>query len=271
MSGDLTIAIPTYEPDPTVFDQVLRAAAAQATRPVLVVDMSSSDSVAHAAERVANVDFVSFGQSSGVSQSRNECARRADTRYLLFLDSDAVPEPGWAEAMRRGLDRDRAAVVGARVLPPGRLPTLFDTATASDWLSFFDLGDDPRPVPRVMGTSYALDLERTGPDPFDEVLGRRPGVATGHEEVQLALDVAAAGWLCWYTADAVVRHHLAGTRLSWGWMMRRAYAAGLESVLHPPGGLDPLPRTMGWRDRAFRALVAPAFLAGRARAMRRPG
>lgn len=265
--NDLTIAIPTHESEPSLLGRVLTAAAAQAERPLIVIDMSRTDSVARVAKDVKGIDYVAFPESGGVSHSRNQAARRARTRYLLFLDSDAMPEPGWAQAMRAGFDQERVALVGARVLPawPRRPPRLFVTATASDWLSMFDLGKEPREVPRVMGTSYALDLERLGRAPFDEAVGRRPGVQIAHEEVQLALDAGRAGWRCWYAPAARVHHHLAPDRLTWRWMIRRAYTAGREVAFAPPQGLEPLPRRMTAADHLFRLLVAPAFLAGRIR------
>ena len=269
--SDITIAIPTYEDDPALLTRVLDAATGQAATPVLVVDMSQSDRVARVADGREGVEYVQFRESRNVSDSRNELARRAPTRYVLFLDSDALPEPGWADAMRAGLDEERVAIVGARVLPAwGRKPpALFDTATASDWLSMFDLGDEPIEVPRVMGTSYALDKERMGEEPFDVSLGRSPGVQIAHEEVELALEAGRRGWRCWYQPAAIVRHNVGGDRLSWRWMMRRAYTAGRESHLAPEDGLEPLPRRMSGRDHAFRALVAPAFLAGRVRGLGR--
>ena len=208
-------------------------------------------------------------ESRGVGESRNACVRRSSTRYVLFLDSDALPEPGWARAMRAGFDEPEVAIVGARVVPEWerRPPTLFQTATASDWLSMFDLGPSSQRVPRVMGTSYALDRERLGDEPFDDELGRRPGVQMAHEEVELALEAARRGWSCWYAADAVVRHHIPAGRATWRWMWRRAHTAGRETHLHPAEGLAPLPRRMTLRDHAFRAAVAPSFLAGRLRAL----
>ena len=154
---------------------------------------------------------------------------------MLFLDSDAIPEPGWLGAMRAGFDQPDVAIVGARVLPawPRRPPLLIDSATARDWISMFDLGEEPLPVPRVMGTSYALDRARMGDAPFDEALGRRPGVDVAHEEVQLAIDAAHAGWRCWYAPGAVVHHHIGRERTTWRFMQRRAFTAGRELALHP--------------------------------------
>jgi GT2 family glycosyltransferase len=270
VSGDIRVAIPTFEGDPALLHRVFAAALQQASQPVLVVDMSRTDVVADAAAQAGGVEVVRLPDSRGVSQSRNECVRRAGTRYVLFLDSDAVPEPGWLEAMRAGFEQPGVAIVGARVLPawPRRPPPLIDSVTARDWISMFDLGDEPKPVPRVMGTSYALDRERLGEAPFDERLGRRPGVDVAHEEVQLALDAARAGWRCWYAPQAVVHHHIGRDRTTWRFMMRRAFTAGREIALWPDEGIEPLPRPpLTWRDHAFRALVAPAFLAGR---LRRP-
>lgn len=266
MPADITVAIPTFEGDPALLRRVMAAAAEQTQLPVLVVDMSRTDVVADAAAAVGGVEVVRFAESRGVSHSRNELVRRATTRYVLFLDSDAVPEAGWLDAMRAGFEQPGVAIVGARILPawPRRPPRLIDSVTARDWISMFDLGDIARPVPRVMGTSYALDRERVGDSPFDEALGRRPGVEVAHEEVQLAIDAARANWRCWYAPDAVVHHHIGRERTTWRFMVRRAFTAGRETALWPDEGIEPLPRPpFTWRDHAFRALMAPAFLAGR--------
>lgn len=268
LSTDIRVAIPTYEGDPVLLRRVFAAAAAQAEHDILVVDMSRTDVVADAAAATGGVEVVRLRESRGVSHSRNECVRRAGTRYVLFLDSDAVPERGWLDAMRAGFEQPEVAIVGARVLPawPRRPPPLLDSVTARDWISMFDLGDRAQPVPRVMGTSYALDRERLGDEPFDESLGRRPGVEVAHEEVQLALDAARAGWRCWYAPAAVVHHHIGRDRTTWRFMLRRAFTAGREIALWQGHGIEPLPRPpFTWRDHAFRAVVAPAFLAGRLR------
>lgn len=266
MPADITVAIPTFEGDPALLRRVMAAAAEQTQLPVLVVDMSRTDIVADAADAVGGIEVVRFAESRGVSHSRNELVRRATTRYVLFLDSDAVPEAGWLDAMRAGFEQPDVAIVGARILPawPRRPPRLIDSVTARDWISMFDLGDIAQPVPRVMGTSYALDRERVVDRPFNEALGRRPGVEVAHEEVQLAIDTARAGWRCWYAPDAVVHHHISRERTTWRFMVRRAFTAGRETALWPDEGIEPLPRPpFTWHDHAFRALMAPAFLAGR--------
>ena len=268
MTADLTVAIATFDDDPDVLAQVLDAVLAEGLEQApLVVDMSRGQAPGRVAEGRA-VRYVAFPESQGLSDSRNRAVALAGTRYVLFVDADAVPERGWAEAMRRGFDRDeRAAVVGARCLPlwPKRPPALFDTKPALDLLGMFDLGLEPREVPRIMGTSFALDRERlAGDPPFALELGRRPGELLGGEEVELCRAVRAAGWTVRYEPGAVVRHHVRPERVNWLWMLRRAVVAGRE-WRRAGERLEPLPRSLGARDALFLAAIAPPYLAGRLR------
>jgi mycofactocin glycosyltransferase len=265
---DVTVAMPTCDDDPVVLGYALDAALEQGlAQPITIVDMSRGNEVQAAAQaRGEAVRLIRYPNSRGVSDSRNRLLADVETRYLLFLDADAVPTPGWAEAMRRRFDEDeRVAVVGARCLPhwPNSPPLLFDTAPAGDFLSFFDLGPEQLEVPRIMGTSYALDRERLPPQPFLLEVGRSPGTLLAGEEVELCLAVQRAGWRVVYEPCAVVHHYVGSHRTSWRWMWRRVFVAGQESR-RLGRRLEPLPRrSLRPRDLAFLALVSPAFLAGK--------
>ena len=267
--NDLTVGIPTADDDPRILARALDAIVAEPLeQPVLIVDMSRGDGIREVASRFGDrVRLVPFPESSGVSDSRNRLIALAETRYLLMIDADAVPEPGWAAAIRAAFGRDgRAAVIGGRCLPvwPKQPPPLFTTAPAFDFLGMLDLGAEPRPVPRIMGTTYAIDRERLpGDPPFPVEIGRRPGSLLAFEEVAYCLGVESAGWTVWYEPSAVVHHHVRAGRDSWRWMLRRAFIAGRESRLTRER-LEPLPRSMHARDRLFLAAIAPCFLAGKA-------
>lgn len=271
MSSDTTIAIPAFEDDPEIFGRVLDLALSGGDgAEVLVVDMSCDDRLAHVCElRAPRVRHHAFPESGGVSHSRNRCIELARTRYVAFLDSDALAEPGWLAAQRERLDEDRVAVVGARVLaawesPP---PRLMRSTTASDWLSLFDLGGEPADVPRIMGTSYAVDSSRLPDPPFDESSGRKPGWPLAMEENILCDAVRAAGWRVVYEPTSVVRHNIPAGRATWRWMWRRAYTAGRETRM--AGRYEPIPRPpLTLRDRIFQAAVAFPFLLGAAAAPR---
>jgi len=276
--ADVTVAMPTADDDPKLVAAAIDAAlAAGLAHPLVIVDSSRSDGVrAVAARRAESVRYVA--EQHAVSAARNRLLELADTRYVVFLDADALPEPGWAAALRRAFDAlPDIAVVGARCVPiwQGRHPRLFATRIAGDYLSLFDLGDAPLDVPRVMGTSYAIDVERCGPAPFpQDVPGRRPS-----DEVMLCLAAHAAGWRIRYEPRAVVGHHIQAPQsasaafrpgrasppgapaATWRGMMRRVYAAGRESV-YGPQHLEPLPRRLSFDDRLFRAMIAPAFVTG---------
>ena len=262
MSGDLTIAIPAFNDDPEVFGRVLDLAIAHGDgAPIVVVDMSTREGVRHqCAARSRHVRHDPFPQSGGVSHSRNRCIALAGTRYVTFLDSDAFAEPGWARAQRARLEDERVAVVGSRILGAfeRRPPRLMRSVTASDWLSLFDLGPAAVDVPRIIGTSYALDRERVPDPPFDESLGRKPGWPLAMEENVLCDAARAAGWRVVYEPASVVRHRIPPERASWRWMWRRAHTAGRET--RAAGRFEPIPRPpLTLRDRAFQAAVVVPF------------
>lgn len=263
----LTVGIPTCDDDPAVLSLALDAIAREPVAACLVVDMSATDAIEKVVRGHRRAEYVSFAESRGVSNSRNRIVELAQTRYVLFLDADAVPRPGWAAAFADALAHARPTLVGARILPrwPRRPPRLLESTVALELLGMLDLGPEPCELPRVMGTSFALDRERLPSDgPFRHDLGHRDGRWIGQEEVQLSLDVRAAGGSIRYEPRAVVEHHIRPERASWRWLLRRVYLEGRDSRLRPQR-LEPFPRGLAARDRAFQLVTAPAFLAGRLR------
>jgi GT2 family glycosyltransferase len=257
----------TKDDDPEVLAEALAAVVSeQLPHRVILVDMSEGPGVRDVcAAMPGRVDRVDYRRSHGVSDSRNEVIRRAQTRYLLFLDADAIPVAGWANAMRQAFDRIAGvAVVGARCIPRwlgGNPPRLFRTQVAGDFLSLLDLGPDPLDVPRIIGTSYALDLERLPADPFALELGFGPGSTLAAEENAVCESALAEGWRVRYEPTAVVHHTIKPARASWPAMVRRAVRAGRETR-RAGGRVAPMPRRLTAADRLFQATVAPAFVAG---------
>src|SRR5580765_5342080 len=158
---DVTVGLPTFDDDAALVAQLLDAVLAEPVeRPPIVVDMSRGDGIEEVAAARPRIRYVRYRESAGTSDSRNKVVELTDTRYLLFVDADAVPAPGWARSLRAGFVDD-VAVVGARCLPvfPARVPPLFGSAAALDLLGMFDLGEEAMTVPRIMGTSFAIDRE----------------------------------------------------------------------------------------------------------------
>jgi histidinol-phosphate phosphatase family protein len=83
----------------------------------------------------------------GPARARNAGWRRVRTSWVSFLDDDVVPDPDWAQALGKDLDRaeaedDPPAGIAGRVrvpLPEGRRPTDWERGTAglatSRWIT----------------------------------------------------------------------------------------------------------------------------------------
>ena len=102
MSAPVSIVIPAYNAERTL-GAVLDAIAAQEGRhpedETIVVDDGSSDrTAALAAERGATVVATVRNGFAGGARNRGWDEARAPT--VVFLDSDAVPQPGWRAGLR---------------------------------------------------------------------------------------------------------------------------------------------------------------------------
>jgi GT2 family glycosyltransferase len=263
---DITPAMVTCDDDPGLLGESLDATIGEGlAEPVLVIDMSRGDGVRQAcALRGDAVRYVAAPDSRGIADSRNRAVANVHTRFMVFVDADAIPTPGWAAAMRAAFDAaPGTAIVGARCVArwTDRPPPLFRTAPAGDFLSLLDLGDEPLDVPRVVGTSFAIDLERVAAEPFDLTLGIGPDSRLGGEEIDLCNRIREEGCAVRYEPSAVVLHSIRPSRATWRSMFRRAFHAGQEAR-RLDQRLDPLPRRARPADRLFLMLIAPAFAAG---------
>lgn len=95
---------------------------------LIVIDNASSDGTAAylsglAGEQGGRVHVISNRENLGFVGACNQGAASARGRYLVFLNNDTAPLPGWLEALVRMLDGDPSiGAAGARlVYPDGRL------------------------------------------------------------------------------------------------------------------------------------------------------
>ncbi len=129
-----------------------------------------------------------------------------------------------------------------------------------------DLGPEPKDscLACCPGTCSST-AGSVGEQVFETERGRIEGDLVGAEETLMMVRLAERGGRVVYAPEAVVDHHSPAERLTWRWMWRRAEASGREA-----GSLDfklePLPRRIVWRDRAFLAACAPPYALGRSRA-----
>ena len=141
-----------------VFDQFahtlacLRALAAHpptAAIEIIVVDDGSSDATTTALPQIDGLRYHRRSQNGGFIAACNEGAALARGDFLVFLNNDTVPQPGWLDALLQSFDQcPDAGLVGAQLLyPDGRLQEAGGVvfADGSGWnYGRFESASDPR-------------------------------------------------------------------------------------------------------------------------------
>lgn len=114
----ISVIIPVWN-DPAGIEICLRALRAQLYPrdrfEILVVDNGSSDGTADAVRRFDGVKLLSEA-IPGSFRARNVGLREAVGEYVVFTDSDCVPDPVWlVEAAKAALAHPDAGLIGGRI------------------------------------------------------------------------------------------------------------------------------------------------------------
>jgi GT2 family glycosyltransferase len=130
----------------------LRALAAHpphASIEVIVVDDGSSDETEACLQQVAGLRYHRRARNGGFIAACNDGAAQARGEYLVLLNNDTIPQPGWLDALLRTFDdHPDCGLAGAQLLyPDGRLQEAGGIvfADGSAWnYGRFESPDDPR-------------------------------------------------------------------------------------------------------------------------------
>ncbi len=164
----------------------------------------------------------------GLSRARNLGFETAKTPFVVFIDDDALPDPGWLASLHACLEKNpEAACICGPIVPiwpseePSWVPaahrpafTILDYGRADRILKDHEFGFGAN-----LGFSTAA-LKAVGG--FDERLGR-----SGHtslmsgEEMRVQEEILKAGGLRVYCAGAIVQHHVHADRLERNWLRSR--------------------------------------------------
>ncbi|WP_298462697.1 glycosyltransferase family 2 protein [uncultured Cellulomonas sp.] len=131
---DVTVVTVTYDAADLVgacLDGLAGQRLGKRTMDVVVVDNASSDGTADlVADRHPDVRLVRSPVNRGFAGGNNLALRALTSRYVVLLNNDAVPEPGFVAALVDAMDAADPGVAGltATVLLTGR----FRPATADD-------------------------------------------------------------------------------------------------------------------------------------------
>lgn len=210
----VSLVIPVYN----AFAHTLACLRALAAHPpaitfeVIVVDDGSSDDTATALPRIDGVRYRRRTANGGFIAACNDGAAQARGAYLVFLNNDTVPQPGWLDALIAAFAEDaRIGLVGAQLLyPDGRLQEAGGVvfADGSAWnYGKFASPDDPR-YAYARDCDYASGAAIAIPRAlFAELGGFDTRYAPAYyEDTDLAFAVRAAGRRVMYCPASRVVH-----------------------------------------------------------------
>lgn len=202
---------------PELLEQCLRALSAQPCPgfDVLVVDNAPGEAVRRICEHW-QAGWIA-ATSPGLTKARNIGARSTSADLVAYIDDDAVPEPGWLDALVRPFDDPAVGAVTGRIR---YMQAVGDTRVMSEQAS-----DDPFQRPRAtfdraapgwfsnaclggIGDGGNMAFRRAAlisAGGFDERLGRGQAIDGGDEHVAFAT-ILASGARIWHEPEAVVRH-----------------------------------------------------------------
>jgi GT2 family glycosyltransferase len=201
-------------------DGCLGALAAQQGAPpfeVIVADNGSTDgSVAWLARHHPAARVLRNGVNLGFAAGNNAGAAQATGQWLVFLNNDPVPEPGWLAALCRPLsERADLALATSRIVFMDA-PSMVDSAgdgylRAGGAFKRGHRGEvadflESREVFGACGAAFIVRREA-----FHEAGGFDERFFMVYEDVDLSYRLRLAGHRCWYAADAIVRHVGSGT------------------------------------------------------------
>ncbi|MDI6869877.1 MAG: glycosyltransferase [Bacillota bacterium] len=183
---------------------------------IIVVDNASTDGTRERLEQLSQACRVHLNDTNlGFAKASNQGARMARGKYLLFLNNDTEPQPGWLAAMLKVVEADPSvAIVGSKLLFP-------DGTVQHGGVAFLYAAAAPiSPVhldyrrPAIEAGNHFLELKAVTaacmlirPEVFWQVGGFDEEYVNGYEDVDLCLKVWEAGGRIIYTPESVLIHH----------------------------------------------------------------
>ncbi len=168
---------------------------------------------------VARVEPIVLAHG-GAGAARNAAIALSDTDLIVFLDDDAVPQPGWFEAL---VDAPWSAKIGARggriISPEGGNRV----ERYCRWIRYNEFPPDDGPI-RFLNTANCAYPREV----LEQVCGLDPRLYGGGEAQDLSHRILQAGYQLEYAPDAVVVHY---HRQSVPALLRSAYRRGARSTL----------------------------------------
>ena len=215
---------------------------------LIVVDNDSpDDSAAVVAELAPRARVVTMGRNRGFAGGANVGASAATGDLLVILNPDAMPLPGWGEAIRRPWLEGRGWSAWQGLVAEGDGQTINSAGNPVHFTGIVWAGQHGEPIAAAPGAGEVTALSGACLAVPLEVWRRHGGFAERffmyHEDVDLALRLRLAGEMTGIEPTAVVAHDYEFTASAgnkWHWLERnrlamlvRLYPGSLLLLLAP--------------------------------------
>jgi len=193
-------------------DALLNESREQVCFEVIVVDDASTDGTAELlAGYTDRLRVVTHATNSGFAVSCNSGAAAASGEYIVFLNNDTLPQPGWLDALVAYADaHELAAAVGSKLLFPNGTVQHAGVAICQDGFPRHIYAGFPADHPAVnrsrrfqVVTGACMLVRRS---PFDEIGGFDTAFRNGYEDVDLCLRLSERGFEAHYCHESVLVH-----------------------------------------------------------------
>ena len=231
---------------------------------ILVVDNACSDGtpqlLAATNWRPADVPVrIVREERLGLSNARNRALIEAQGEYVMFMDDDETPDPGWLCAYESSIVEHRPDALG------GRIEVFFEDGERPRWLQDELLGFlgkldhgsaswlTDRKTP-IFGGNFAFRrdvFERIGN--FDVRLGRQGTVNVGGEDTEIYSRLLDAGCSVRWVPEAIIHHRIQTPKLRRTYFLDLHYRQGRMEAARKRGSGSRIPPKYIWPQvaRAF--------------------
>jgi len=215
---------------------------------LIVVDNASpDDSAAVVAELAPRAKVVTMGRNGGFAGGANVGASAATGDLLVILNPDAMPLPGWGEAIRRPWREGRGWSAWQGLVAEGDGQTINSAGNPVHFTCIVWAGQHGEPIAAAPAAGEVTALSGACLAVPLEVWRRHGGLAEKffmyHEDVDLSLRLRLAGETVGIEPTAVVAHDYEFTASAgnkWRWLERnrlatlvRVYPGSLLLLLAP--------------------------------------
>jgi GT2 family glycosyltransferase len=198
-------------------ERVLNPDVTRTSEVIVVDDASEDETVAALSSFGRRIRTIAHETNAGFSASCNDGAAAGSTKYVVFLNNDTMPQPGWLDALVAYAEgHPNAAAVGAKLLFPDATIQHAGLVISQDRIPRHIYAGFPASHPAVnksrrfqMVTAACVLFRRRA---FEEFDGFDTAFVNGYEDVDLCLRLGEAGHEVHYCHESELYHLESVTR-----------------------------------------------------------